>query len=336
MGEIYAINYDGKKKRMIFGYRAEGGSGASRLNRNGGSTNFGGFLIDKLIDEPNHVLIRKHMFSRRSNTLAKLVKLNIYTGKEKLVKTAPMPYSQFLIDGNGLPRFATAVDKDHNIKMFYSEGLGEKWQDFGNNIVGEFTPVSFSSDNMSIYGLKSEQGKPQGLYRYNLETQKETLLYQSDIADPTHVVKSDLNEIYGVRVDEDYPKYVYLDENIRDAQIHKALYRAFKGDKVAITSKTLNGEKLIIHVSSDRNPGAFYLFNTTTMKTKHLFNAAPWVKQKEMSETEPFRIKSKDGLVLNGYLTLPKGKDKDLPTVVLPHGGPQTRDYWGYTRKFKC
>jgi dipeptidyl aminopeptidase/acylaminoacyl peptidase len=321
MGEIYALNYDGKKKKMIFGYRANGGLNVSAD---------GGFLIDKLVDDPKHVLIQKRRLSNRTDTLARLVKLNIYNGREKVIKTAPMPYSKFLIDSNGQPRFSSGVDKNHNTKLFYSKGSGEPWQSFGKDISGDFTPISFTEDNDSIYALKSKNGKPQGLYKYNLDTQAETLLYQSKVADPTYTVKSDLNKVYGVRVDEDYPKYVYIDDNLRDAQLHKALYQAFKGDNVLITSKTDDGEKVIVHVSGDRNPGAFYLFNTKNMTTKHIFNARPWITANEMAASEPFRIKSKDGLVLNGYLTLPLGKDKNLPTVVLPHGGPQSRDYWGY------
>ncbi|WP_019029706.1 alpha/beta hydrolase family protein [Colwellia piezophila] len=318
MGEIYGLNYDGSKKRMIFGYRSKEG-GAD-----------GGFLIDKLADDPKHVLIHKRLLSRRSDALTSVVKLNIYNGKEREVKRSPMPSSRFLIDGNGQPRFATGVDKNFKTKMFYSKGKGEPWQAFGKDIAGDFNPIAFAQDNNSIYALKSEDGKPQGLYKYNLGTNEETLLYQSDIADPTRVITSGLNDVYGVRVDEDYPKYIYIDESVKDAQLHKALYQAFKGDSITITSKTDDGEKIIVHVSGDRNPGAFYLFNTKTMKTKHIFNARPWIKANEMAASEPFRIKTKDGLVLNGYLTLPNGKDKNLPTVVLPHGGPQARDYWGY------
>ncbi len=327
MGEIYAVNYDGKKKRMIFGYRSKGGAVLSAD---------GGFLIDKLEGDDKHVLIYKRLLSKKTDTLASIVKLNIYTGKERKVRKAPMPYSQFLIDGNGQPRFATGVDENHNIKLFYTEGKGKPWQNFGNDIKGDFQPISFAKDNQSIYALKGEEGTPQGLYKYDLKTHKETLLYQSDIADPTYAIKSDLNEVYGLRIDEDYPKYVYIDESIKDAQLHKALYRAFNGDSVAITSKTDDGEKIVVRVSGDKNPGTFYLFNTKTMKARFLFHARPWIKANGMAASEPFRIKTKDGLVLNGYLTLPKGKDKNLPTVILPHGGPQARDYWGITHKFKC
>ncbi|GAA6170605.1 S9 family peptidase [Colwellia sp. KU-HH00111] len=319
---MYAVNYDGRKGRMIFGYRSKGGIVLS---------GDAGFLIDTLQGDDKHVLIRKQLLSRKSDVLPKVVKLNIYSGKEKKIRSAPVPYSQFLIDNHGQPRFVAGIDKNYKTKLYYSEGKGDKWQAFGNEFDGEFTPVTFSQDNQSIYALKSKNGETKGLYKYNLETKKETLLYQSDMVDPTYVIKSNLNSVYGLRLDEDYPSYFYLDNNNKEAKLHKALYSAFKGANVAITSDTADGKQIVVKVNSDINPGAFYLFNTETMRAKHLFNSAEWIKPQEMSQVEPFRMKTPDGLILNGYLTLPKNnKGEKLPTVILPHGGPHARDYWRY------
>jgi len=324
-GELYAVNYNGKKAKMIFGYRAKGGIVFAAD---------GGFLIDTLKDDDKHVLIRKQALSRKSDVLPKAVKLNVYTGKERRVRSAPVPYSQFLIDNNGYPRFVVGVDNNYKTKMFYTAGKGSEWQAFGAEFSGEFQPISFAQDNESIYALKSINGKPKGLYEYNLKTQEESLLFQSELVDPTFIMKSELSSAYGLRLDEDYPHYIYLDNDVNEAKLHKALFSAFKGDNVAITSKTGNGNKIIVKVNGDRNPGAFYMFDTITMQAKHLFDSAPWIKPQEMSPMEPFRIKTTDGLILNGFITLPKNKNKNknknLPTVILPHGGPHARDYWQY------
>ena len=317
-GELYALNYDGSKAKMIFGYRSKAGARS------------GGFLIDILAGDEKHVLIRKQNFSRRTDVLPSVAKLNVYSGKERRIRTAPIPYSQFLIDNNGQPRFVAGVDENHKTKVFYSKGKGDKWQDFGSEFNGKFTPVSFSQDNKSVYALRSEAGEAESLYQYDLETKKATLLHKSDMVDPTYLMQSDLNGVFGIRFDKDYPHYIYLDQNNKDAQLHKALYASFQGSSVSITSKTEDGKQVIVKVSSDRSPGAFYLFDTQTMKAKHLFQSAAWIKPKEMSPVEPFRIKTPDGLTLNGFLTLPKNKSKNLPTVILPHGGPHARDYWRY------
>ncbi len=320
-GELYAVNYDGRKGKMIFGYRSKGGMVLSAD---------AGFIVDLLKDDKRHVLIRTQTLSRKTDVLPKIVKLNVYNGKTKRVKSAPIPYTQFLIDHNGQPRFAAGIDKNSHTKLFYSEGKGKKWQPFNTDVQGEFIPVAFSTDNNSVYALKSEAGETQGLYKYDLKTQQETLLYRSNIADPTHPMQSTLGDVYGIRIDEDYPKYIYLNDNNQEAKLHRALYNAFKGDNVTITSKTADGKQIVVHTYGDKNPGSFYLFNTQTMQAKFLFSARPWIKAQDMAAMEPFRIKTPDGLILNGYITLPNNKAKNLPTVILPHGGPHARDYWSY------
>lgn len=320
-GELYAVNYDGSKRKMIYGYRSKRGIVFS------GNA---GFLLDTLPDDPKHVLITTHKLSRKSDTLAKVVKLNVYNGKEKRVTSAPIPYSQFLVDNAGIPRFVAGIDENFKQQLYYVKEKGGKWQRFGDKFKGEFTPVAFSKNNESIYALKSTDGNTEGLYKYNLITKKETLLFKSELVEPTYIMQSSLNDIYGLRIDEDYPRYIYLDESNKDAQLHKALYGAFKGDSIDITSKTADGKNIIVKVSSDRNPGTFYLFDTTTMTTKHLYSQVPWLKSNDLSPLEPFRLTSPDGLTINGFITLPKERKTTLPTIILPHGGPHARDYWQY------
>ncbi len=317
-GEIYAVNVDGSKGRMIFGYRS----------KEGGSQ--GGFFIDNLEQDDKHILVYKRALSRKTDVLPEVVKLNVYTGRERRVKRAPIAYSTFLIDHEGYPRFVAGVDKNNQTQLYYSSGKGDRWSQFGEKFDGEFQPIAFAPDNNSVYALKSADGGPKGLYHYDLKTNKETQLYRSEMVDPTATISSQLNDVMGLRLDEDYPNYLYLKPDSPEAKLHKSLVQAFNNDNVVITSKTRDGKQAIVHVSSDRNPGTFYQFDTETMQARHLLNARSWIDPKKMVPTEPFRIKTKDGLILNGLMTLPKGKSENLPTVILPHGGPHARDYWGF------
>ncbi|WP_299804481.1 S9 family peptidase [uncultured Shewanella sp.] len=320
-GEIFGVNYDGRKRKMIFGYRSKGGVVLA---------GYAGFLLDNLDGDNKHILIRKQLMDRRSDIRPSVVRLNVYNGREKRIKKAPIAYSQFLVDNDGNPRFVAGIDKNYNAKLFYSKGKNQDWQPFGEEFEGEFSPIRFTQDNQGVYALKSVDGKPKGLFKYDLATGKETLLYQSDIADPTYPISSSLNGVYGLRMDEDYPTYLFIEPDLEEAKLHKALAGAFNGDSVAITSMTRDGRLAVVHVSGDKNPGEFYLFDTENMSAKFLLSSAKWVDKTQLAATEPFRIKTPDGLVLNGLLTLPVGKSENLPTVVLPHGGPHARDYWGY------
>ncbi|KFZ37543.1 peptidase S9 [Shewanella mangrovi] len=330
-GEIYGINYDGSKQALLNSYKSPG---LARSNYGqGGYTQ----LLYRLPEDERNVLVSQTnadsnaQFVSQLNIVTQVQKMNIYTGRMIKEKVSPIGYNRFLVDNNGVPRFVVGKTATDQTKLFYSDGKGEQWISFDED--GEnFQPLAFSQDNQSVFALKSVNGAPAGLYRYDLASQKQTLLYQSNIASPTAPLKSSISDIYGVRLDEDYPNYFFIRDDLRVAQIHQALVQAFKGSSVEITSRTDDGKLMVVHVSSDRDPGQFYLFNTDTMKAKFLLTAMAWIKPAEMSPTEAFRIKTADGQSLTGYLTLPKNSDgKNLPTIVMPHGGPHARDYWRFS-----
>ncbi|WP_396631471.1 alpha/beta hydrolase family protein, partial [Lysinibacillus sp. D4A3_S15] len=70
--------------------------------------------------------------------------------------------------------------------------------------------------------------------------------------------------------------------------------------------------------------------DSTKDEFSELGTLSPWLKSSELAEMHPISYKSRDGLIINGYLTLPKNKNaKDLPLIVNPHRGPWARDMWG-------
>ena len=85
-------------------------------------------------------------------------------------------------------------------------------------------------------------------------------------------------------------------------------------------------------VSSDKDPGASYLFDLSKGKVSKVSESAPWIKNYQLADIEPFTYTSRDGIKLHGYITLPPNyKDGEkIPFIIHPHGGPNARDYWGY------
>ena len=81
----------------------------------------------------------------------------------------------------------------------------------------------------------------------------------------------------------------------------------------------------------DRTRGAYYFYNHTTKELRKLADISPWLNEDEMADMRPISYQSRDGILIHGYLTLPQGSEaKNLPTVVMPHGGPWARDSWGF------
>jgi dipeptidyl aminopeptidase/acylaminoacyl peptidase len=127
------------------------------------------------------------------------------------------------------------------------------------------------------------------------------------------------------------PRVTYIDPNASMAKLHLALSQKFPG-YVHFIDFSEDGSELLFSVSSDRDPGTYYLINTHNYKVTRLFAVAPWINPTTMAERRPMHFKASDGLELEAILTLPNGVDATgLPMVLLPHGGPiGVQDSWFY------
>lgn len=116
-------------------------------------------------------------------------------------------------------------------------------------------------------------------------------------------------------------------------EIDDQLKAQFADKEFSIVSSDDNNEKLLVVVGSDKLYGTYYEYDTKTKQTKLLYNLMPQLKEEDMAEMRPIEFKSRDGLTIRGYITLPKAalEGKKVPLIVNPHGGPQgIRDHWGF------
>jgi len=121
--------------------------------------------------------------------------------------------------------------------------------------------------------------------------------------------------------------------NQEDATLQAALDSALPAHHLnRIVSRSRDGRQLLIVSSSDRHPGALYWFDRPAQKLGQLAEFAPWLPEKLMAPVMLMSFKTRDGLQLDGYVTLPldHAPNKPGPMVVVPHGGPWARDIWGY------
>ena len=116
-------------------------------------------------------------------------------------------------------------------------------------------------------------------------------------------------------------------------KINANLQKQFKGYQYIVAAQTDDEEKMLIFVSSDKLIGKYYSYDAKTGKATFLYDLLPNLKEEDMAEVRPITFKSRDGLTLHGYITLPKAalEGKKVPLIVNPHGGPQgIRDSWGF------
>ena len=104
------------------------------------------------------------------------------------------------------------------------------------------------------------------------------------------------------------------------------------GLEVRVSGLNKDETKAIVATFSDRSAGTYYFYDINKDILTKLADLSPWLNPKDMSKMTAVKYKSRDGLTIHGYLTIPVGcKAKNLPVVVNPHGGPWARDYWGFS-----
>jgi dipeptidyl aminopeptidase/acylaminoacyl peptidase len=108
------------------------------------------------------------------------------------------------------------------------------------------------------------------------------------------------------------------------------LAKVHDGD-IQLGAETADERKWIVSFNSPTDPGATYLYDRDAGTARFIFRPRPWLKPEELVEMKPVTIPSRDGLTLHGYLSLPRNVPaRNLPAVLVVHGGPWLRSSWGY------
>lgn len=127
----------------------------------------------------------------------------------------------------------------------------------------------------------------------------------------------------------DKTRYYFRDESFEEDFL--LLRKKLEGSDVSLISATQDERLWIVYANSDVNPGSAYLFDRQTKELTFQYQPRPKLPSEHLAHMEPVRYPSLDGLEIPAYLTMPKGVEpKNLPAIILPHGGPWVRDEWGY------
>jgi len=248
------------------------------------------------------------------------------------------PY--IITDNQHRVRISFSTEDDDSQHFWYRNLETEKWEELGvyNRYKGKVNPLGFSKDGKNILVFVSDGSVPQGIYWLDPKTKEKELIHRikggfyikdwimdNDYYNPT---------IIGYSYEAERKKSVYFDPNSKEAKLQKSLEDVFPGEVVLILDYTQDSKTALVQTYSEKNPGSLFLMDLTTNKIGFIFDFKPQIKSKEMFATKPIKLKSRDGLMLHGYLTLPKSDQKKsgkLPLIVKVHGGPfGERDSWEF------
>ncbi|MEM6965370.1 MAG: S9 family peptidase [Bacteroidota bacterium] len=355
IGETEAIRITSETDRDIAGYMWANASRIVFIKDSGGDENFKLFavnkdgenakdltpfdniriqIIDDLEDEEDEIIVG---MNHRNPQLFEPYRLNIQSGDLKRLadNTDVMnPIDNWMTDHEGKLRIAAKVVGGTNTTLMYRDHEDE---DFREVITTDFrvsvAPLFFDFDNSSkVYVASNLDRDKSVVVKFDMATGTEVddPIFSHDQVDVTSLSFSKKRKVLtAVSYNTDKTRYHYLDE--KSKAIREWLENELGNYEIAITSKSKDETKMIIRTYSDRSLGAYYFFDAESKRLEKIVEVSPWIDENDMAEMMPTMYASRDGLIINAYLTLPKGVEpKNLPVVINPHGGPWVRDNWGY------
>jgi len=248
------------------------------------------------------------------------------------VASYPIGDGDVTMDHAGKPRFASAIDKNARQRLMV-RGDDGKWTSLNDSDTSKvyLEPIGISRDNRTGYLIAEHADAPDSIDAYDFATGERKTVLQDKVSDPlTMIFSADQLEPIGAWFGPGVPEARFWNDNDPDVVLRKSLHKAFPGSEVHLDSSDAKGNLVIVRTTSDRDPGAFYLFDRTSRHAQLLFRAHPKLEVARQLPTTPITFSARDGLVLHGFITQPVSAVAP-PMVVMVHGGPFfIRDDWEY------
>ncbi len=335
-GELLAVNADGSGNGILFGYRAQGDSVGSKI-KSATAERASAYVLDDLPDDENNMLVVVNKWDAgKEGDFPEVARMNVRSGNRVKVTTGPIRNARFLVDHAGQVRFAFAEDTALKLKVYHRPDDKASWEVVLDEAASgnRATPVAFARDNKTVYWACGGGEMVGRICTWSDADRAFKPVWSNKTVTHTGLVRSfDGKDVVAVRAAPGRPSLYPVDKEADSLKAIVALMQQFPGDSVNIVSATRDGRKAIVSTWADVHPGSYYLLDRDTQKLTFLLARAPWVDPDKAAQMQPITLKARDGLDLMGFVTRPPGKEeaKNLPMVVLVHGGPHGPfDAWAY------
>ncbi|WP_191963428.1 S9 family peptidase [Pseudotamlana haliotis] len=330
---VYIMDKGGNENYHLFAVNLDGTNDVELTPFDGVKVN----IINGLKEDKEHMIIS---MNQNNPQIFEPYKINIVTGElVQLYKNddAANPIDGYEFDKDGNLRGFTRLRDGVNVDMYYTTD-GENYEIIKQlNWKDSFSIASFNyaSDNPhDAYVISNLESDKSEIYLYDLKEDKviKKLFSNKDF------------DVSGLRLSRKrgYELDYYAFEGEKQEiipishyykKLHKKITKKFPDYNYSISGVTDEEDKYLIFLQSDKLYGTYYAYDANKDEFKLLYNLMPNLKEEDMAEMRPISFKSRDGLDIHGYITLPQAAidGKQVPVIVNPHGGPQgVRDSWGF------
>ena len=293
-------------------------------------------IIDWLEEDKDHILVQVPMSNIRSPDV---VKVNVKKNTIKIVKKGVAGTRSWMTDEYGEVRIGRTYDRDRSAgTITFKDSGSTKWRTvwkfktLGEDSIGV---LGFGKDPNKVWfeaykdgriavfsaDISKQNFEPELVYSHPKRDVETSLRYKEGSKDPIGISFRDEN-------------YHLITWDEEQAEFEKRIYELFPDQDVYFGTTSKDENRYIIFVENSSTPGSFYIGDKKLGTLDLVTHSYPALANKVLPAKETVSYKARDGLDIEAFLTLPEGKDKNLPTIIFPHGGPIAADgakgfdYW--------
>jgi len=293
-------------------------------------------IIESLKEDEDHVIVQMNKDNLQQE---EPYRLNINTGevtKLYTVQAGDPPVAGYDFDRKGNLRAINRIVDGVKTELLYKidgEFKRVKLTEFGDTFgISSFNPNTENPDD--AYVVSNLDGDKIEIQLYDLKKDKKIkTVFSNDTFDVSGMSLSRKRNYEIDYFSYTGEKSVITPVSDTYKKIYKRLQKEF-GDKQFFTvGRTDDESQYMVAVTSDKIVGEYYLYDVEKDTVTLLYKLLPQLKAEDMASMKPITFKSRDGLTIHGYITLPNNykKGQQVPLIVNPHGGPQgIRDRWGF------
>ncbi|MGY2734158.1 alpha/beta hydrolase family protein [Sphingomonas sp. UYP23] len=338
---LIALDSDGKNLKVL----------SARTNdRSLGAAFGGGEVIDWNGGAPGTVLLtRRYVPEATTGSLLAetregfgVDRIDTNTLRRATVEAPNDSAVDYISDGYGAVRIMgkqIKLNSGYNsdtILYSYRKAGDRNWLPLGTlkttgGVLSGFNPYAVDRDRNLVYGVDSKDER-KALFSVALDgSLTKTLVLDRPDVDVDDLIRiGRQGRVVGASFITDKRQSAFFDPELK--ALAASLSRALPGlPLVTFVDASADESKVLLFAGSDVDPGHYYLYDKATRRLAEAFPARAGLAKTTLAAVKPVSFTAADGTQIPAYLTLPPGSDgKNLPTIVMPHGGPEARDEWGF------
>jgi dipeptidyl aminopeptidase/acylaminoacyl peptidase len=264
--------------------------------------------------------------------------LDLKTGERTLLIQNDEGFLSYTVDDEFRVRMGSRMTPDGGMDIM-TRKEDNTWELFAHVPMEDMLTTQvfgFDASGRYLYLADSRERNTSALVQYDTQTNEFKLLAEDPRADLSGVIVHPTElRVQAVSFTFDHRYWQVLDPSI---QADLDFLATVERGEVDVVSRTQDDQHWIVAYTMDNSPVRYYRYERAEREAHFLFSNRKELEDKPLARMQSVIIKSRDGLDLVSYLTLPAGSNmhgqgrpaKPLPMVLFVHGGPWGRDDWGF------